>query len=236
MSKLARLLFSFREAARLSKRSISEIVIESLRLRFSAWHLGLSEYFEFRLFRGDLSLAEKLQFGGYKLQAALEELLVDDYSKFLSIGQSLSMYALFKGLRLADSGSPWRLWTAGSSRFCRNLDSIDQLAEHLQLPGSLPVYLKPAFGSYGRGNTLIESTVENGFRLGNGLVISVQELADRLPNPGGLGWLLQEPLESHADIASHCGRKISGIRVTPFDYRWPTNHQGSLEDQCGKSG
>ena len=215
MRRLVELMSSFKKAARLSRRSIPELLVESLRLRLSGRQLGLAEYFEFRLFQNDLTFTEKAQFGGYKSQAMLEELLVDDYSKILSIDK-VTMYALFKGLGLPIPevhGIYGRKVPVG---FCRSLDTPGELADYLRLPGSLPVYMKPAYGSYGRGNLLIEGATAEGFVLGDRSIVAPEALAGMLPNPAGLGWLLQEPLESHIDIAACCGKKISGVRVHTF--------------------
>jgi hypothetical protein len=215
MRRLLELASSFRNAAHLSRRSVAEILVESLRLRFSSKRLGFAEYFEFRLFDQDLTFSEKTQFCGYKIQNVLEELLVDDYSKILSIDK-LTMYALFKGLGLPIPELHAVYGRRAPVAFCRSLDTHDQLIEYLNTPGNLPIYLKPAFGSYGRGNVLIEHTVGDVFRLGDCSVVSPDELSSLLPNPSGLGWLLQEPLESHPDIAALCGRKISSVRVHTF--------------------
>ncbi len=215
MRRLVELMSSFKKAARLSRRSIPELLVESLRLRLSGRQLGLAEYFEFRLFHNDLTFAEKAQFGGYRTQAMLEELLVDDYSKILSIDK-LTMYALFKGLGLPAPEARGVYGRQVPVGFCRTLDTLGQLVDYLKLPGSLPVYMKPAYGSYGRGNILIERATGAGFQLGDGSIVAPEALGGMLPNPAGLGWLLQEPLESHADIAACCGRKISGVRVHTF--------------------
>ena len=215
MSKLVELFFLFKNASQITQRPTTTIIAECLRLRFSPRRLGVSEYFDFCLFRDDLSFLEKLEFGGYRDQATLEELLVDDYSKILSIDK-VTMYGLFKGLGLPFPETRGVYGRCVPEGFCRTLPSIAYLVQFLRIPDTLPVYMKPAFGSYGRGNLLIECAKEDGFLLGDGSTVSSEKLAELLPNPSGLGWILQEPLQSHSEIATHCGRKISSVRVHTF--------------------
>jgi hypothetical protein len=126
------------------------------------------------------------------------------------------MYALFQGLGLpipALRGVYGRRVPAG---LCPSLLDAEQLLACLDKAGALPMYLKPAFGAYGRGNLLVREAVDGGFRLGDGTIVSRDGLPALLQNPSGLGWLLQEPLYAHPDIAARCGPKVSGVRIHTF--------------------
>lgn len=215
MNKFFHLFHALSKAAKESGRSVAALLYEIIALRFSVGRIGASEYFEFRLHLTDMPFAAKARFGGFRLQAALEEMLVDDYSKFLSIDK-LTMYALLKGYGLPIPEIRASFGRRAPAGTLPSLMSTAELVAFLAVPENLPVYAKPAFGSYGRGNLLIERRIGESYRLGNGTMASGDELAAMMPSIGGLGWLLQEPLESHHDITALCGRKISGVRVHTF--------------------
>ena len=62
--------------------------------------IGFSEYFDFRLYAPDLSMDATRAFGGRKVQGILEDILIDDYARFLSLDK-ITMYGL-----LANYGFP----------------------------------------------------------------------------------------------------------------------------------
>jgi hypothetical protein len=77
--------------------------------------------------------------------------------------------------------------------------------------------------------------------------MSVQELAERLAEPTGLGFLLMEALRPHSDIAAVAGDSISGVRINvlrsrkgPAMFRpvWKIARRGAIVDnfQHGRSG
>lgn len=214
MRKLVRALHLFSHAARASGRTIPALVGEMLRLNRSVGRIGINEYFDFQLYLNDLSHAQKCAFGGWRAQAALEEILVDEYARFLSLDK-FTMYSL-----LASQGFPIPQLKAvyGSARpsAVKTLRSASELAAFLSAPQALPVYMKRSFGSYGRGNVLVRSLVGDRLALGDGTTMDFDQFAASLEPLHDLGWILQEPLQAHADIAALCGDKVSGVRVHTF--------------------
>jgi hypothetical protein len=190
------------------------LVAEMIRLRYSAGRMGMSEYLDFRLHETDLSLAEKRHFAGWRAQGVLDEILVDDYSRFLSLDK-ISMYGLLAayGLPFPAIKAALRTRRPGSLR-C--LQTADELLNFLQEPGNLPIYAKPSMGAFGRGNALITGLEGDRIVFGNGTRQSIVEFFGSVADPRGLGWILQEPLRSHAGIAALCGEKISGVRAHTF--------------------
>jgi hypothetical protein len=91
-----KLIEYYKQAAAASGRNVLSLIWEALRLRASAKKLGLTEYIDFQLFKQDLPWKVKLAFGGQRAQAAIEEVLIDDYSRFLSLDK-VTMYALLSG-------------------------------------------------------------------------------------------------------------------------------------------
>lgn len=214
MSNANRITQHLASAARASGRSAIALLLEIARLRFSTGRLGMSEYFDFRLYLNDLSFKEKAAFGGWRVQTILEDILVDDYSRFLSLDK-ITMYMLMSAYGLPVP----KLRAAYLSHRPSSLPSLhtpEELARFLTTDGMLPLYLKPSFGSYGRGNTLVQSTDGNHLVLGDGTHVPIDTFCKSLDDGRSLGWILQEPLSAHQDIDEICGSKISGVRIHSF--------------------
>ncbi len=205
---------AIRQASRESGRPVRELFAEAIGLRLGIGRLGLLEYLDYRLYLNDLDAEQKSAFGGWRAQQLLERLLVDDYSRFLSLDK-LTMYALMRGLGfpIPELRAVYGLTRPQSFT---NLGSPEALADYLQDGRNLPVYLKPAFGAYGRGNTLILGVEGDQLRLGDGSSVSVRSFCESLNSRASLGWLLQQPLCSHPDLAEVCGDKISSVRIHTF--------------------
>lgn len=201
-------------AAARSGRSTWMLALEMMHLYRSTGRLGFSEYFDFQLYLNDLSLNQKQRFAGWRMQSVLEETLIDDYARFLSLDK-ITMYSLLKSFGLA---IPQLRAVYKSQRPCAitQLESAQDLASYLCQPGNTPVYLKPSLGSYGRGNTLITHVAGELVSLGDGTQMQIAEFCKSLDDRHGLGWVLQEPLSAHPLIAEKCGPKISGIRIHTF--------------------
>jgi hypothetical protein len=197
-----------------SGRSVPTLALEMVHLYRATARLGFSEYFDFQLYLNDLSLSHKEQFAGWRMQSILEETLIDDYARFLSLDK-ITMYSLLKsfGLAIPELRAVYKSHRPSAMT---QLHSEQELADYLSLPGNTPVYLKPSLGSYGRGNTLISQAVGNQLTLGDGKQIQIVEFCKSLDDRHGLGWVLQQPLSAHPLIAQKCGPKISGVRIHTF--------------------
>jgi hypothetical protein len=216
MHNLRWLRTSLQRAAAESGRSVSEILKEMAMLRLAVGRMGTTEYFDFRLYMGDLSLEEKKAFAGRRGQTVLNEILVDEYSEFLSMDKP-TMYSVFRDCGFPIPGIRALYATCRPSKAYSCLKNIDDLRAYLTDPANLPVYIKPSCGSYGRGNTLIAAVDGDDLVLGNGSRLDVQRFCESLAIPNGLGWILQEPLQADPAIAALCGDKISGVRISTFN-------------------
>lgn len=214
MGRFRNALRDWQRASQESGRTVSTLVIEALTLRIGVGRIGLSEYIDQRLYLSDLSGDEKRAFGGWRAQAVLEEILIDDYSRFLSLDK-VTMYSV-----LAGSGFPIpatrAVFLARRPSNFPNLDTPEALADFLGAEHALPIYLKPALGSYGRGNALLTKVSGDTLYLGNRQETDLLSYCRSLGSPHGLGWVLQEPLVPHSRIAELCGDKISGVRLHTF--------------------
>lgn len=209
------MLDSYRQAASLSNRPLWSLLVEAARLRVSGTRLGLSEYIDFRLYMNDLSWAEKSAFGGMRTQAVVEDILIDDYSRFLSLDK-VTMYALLSGLGLPVPAirATYRSMRPSS---IPQLQTPGDIAEFFADAGRLPLYVKRSFGSYGRGNVLVTALEGNQVVLGNGRKEGLDEFCSSLDEGRSLGWIFQEPLSPHPEIlALTSSNKISGVRIHTF--------------------
>ncbi|WP_291992543.1 sugar-transfer associated ATP-grasp domain-containing protein [Candidatus Accumulibacter sp. ACC003] len=209
------LIDTYKQAASLSSRSLSSLLIEAARLRVSRTKLGLSEYIDFRLYMNDLSWPEKASFGGQRTQAAIEDILVDDYSRFLSLDK-ITMYALMSGLKIPvpKIKAVYRSMRPSS---IPQLQTLVDVSAFFTDPGSFPLYIKRSFGSYGRGNLLITGFDGHNVIFGNGRKESLNDFCSSLDEGRTLGWIFQESLAPHQDIfALTKSNKISGLRIHTF--------------------
>ncbi|MBL8471629.1 MAG: hypothetical protein JNM98_07520 [Rhodocyclaceae bacterium] len=203
-------------SARKTGRSVLSIAVEMLALRFSQGRLGFSEYLDYELAGTDLTLEQKKAFGGWRAQAILEKLLVDEYSEILSLDK-ISMYAMFAGCGFPHPALRATYRTKRPAKLAQNLESPSELLAFLRQPENVPVYVKPSSSSFGRGNFLLTGIQDKHFELGSAERLNEDQLLDRLEDRRGLGWVLQEPLTSHPRLADVCGTaKISGFRIHSF--------------------
>jgi hypothetical protein len=191
------------------------ILIEMIRLRYSIGRIGHSEYCDFRLYENDLSFDEKKAFCGYRTQSVLEEILIDDRSEIID-HDKVTMYLLFNALGFPISELRAVYASGRRSGPFRCIDSVEGLCNYLKEPSVLPIYVKPSMSSYGRGNTLVQSLVNNTVEFGEGSRVILEDFCTSLDTRVPFGWIFQEPLHSHSAIANLCGSKISGVRVHTF--------------------
>lgn len=203
------------EAASVSKRTLFALLWEALKLRLGHSRLGLSEYIDFQLYLDDLTFLEKKAFGGIRTQSILEKILIDDYSRFLSLDK-ITMYSLLAGYNFPIPHIRAAYRSVRPSSFV-SLRSVDELEQYLRAAKALPVYIKRSFGSYGRGNTLISGLEGDNVILGNGTLEPITKFCASLDDARTLGWLLQEPLVSHPAVRKLTNSaKISGLRMHTF--------------------
>jgi hypothetical protein len=224
------ILHDLRRAAAIAQRPMTALLTEMLQLRFGRGRLGASEYLAFRLYEPERRAIDKAAFGGYRIMTVLGEILVDEKSTIFA-QDKVSTYAV-----LAAMGFPIPKIHAvyGSGRRANPfpcIDSPEELVAYLRNARNLPIYLKPAWGAYGRGNTVIKSYQAGKLVLGDGGAVDAEAFCAALDTPSFVpsmqagnqqrarrpfGWLLQEVLSAHSKIAAICGDKISGVRVHTF--------------------
>lgn len=215
ISRVSSVWYDLLEASRQSDRSRLDIIVEAMRLRLAAPHLSWDEYLNFRLFESRHTLDQKREFGGWRTQHVLEEILVDELSKF-AVQDKITMYSVMQAFGLPIPKLKAAYATLRPKGLpCRQ--DPESLAELLALPGFAPVYLKPSFGVRGLGNTLVTAAGRGVLSLGDGRSVDAIEFCRSLETKRALGWLLQEPVQACSEIAQWCGSdKVSGLRLHTF--------------------
>lgn len=211
---VARLFRQVQLAADAARRPRLEILLEMLKLRFGPGRLGPGEYIDFRLYQQDLSWNEKKAFCGYAADVVLDDILIDEYSRILSLDK-LTFYMLLHG-----NGLPIpeiRAVYAPTSRGWpgTELTTPTALANWLRNEAVYPLYFKPANGILGRGNTSVVSASAGNLILGDGSSIAIDDFCNSLTNASVFGWLIQEALRPHPEIERISGSRISSLRIVP---------------------
>jgi len=209
--------------------------------------LSLLEYCKFNVDRlPGLSAQDRAAFVGVRGAAVLEEILSDDYSRILNYdklifdhiarGAGLPVPEIFAVYAPQRRPGPFR-----------KLANVAELRDFLHGWRRFPIYCKPSYGGNGDQNFQIERWVDERAVIDGDSVVSVEELAARMTERSGLGFLLMETLRPHGDIAAVAGDSISGLRIhvlrlrkgpTMFRPVWKIARRGAVVDnfQHGKSG
>lgn len=189
--------------------------LEALLLRAPPSRLGLSEYFDYRLYEKTLTWREKRKFVGWRGEDALDK----------CNAKSTHVYAddkIILASMLAKAGMPHPvlaavyLNTAPSNLSADQLQSPEELVAWLRACQKFPLFAKPVHAGFGRGAFLLkglDEAKENLILGPTGECIRIEEWVANLTNPEGMGYLFQAALAPHPKLAKlQCGQ-LSSLRV-----------------------
>ena len=208
------LVENMRAAAQVSGKAPSAQVRDIARLAFGRGRLHPEEYFYFRLF--DKRYTDQLQqaFVGKRLESQLHQVTcAPDWG--IVAHDKLLCYAL-----LASFGFPVPR-TVALYRHGANLPGMISLSTPSELTAALrgslkwPLFGKPVRGMRSVGVISIESYDAGSdiLRLTQGRTVGVDELAHALADYARDGYLFQEPILQHPEIAAICGKTVGTVRV-----------------------
>ena len=193
-----------------------------------------------------LSAQDRAAFVGDRGEAVLIEILADDYSKILNADKvTFDRIARGAGLPVPEIFAVYAAQRRPGA--FRKLTNVAELRDFLRGWRRFPIYCKRACGGSGTYNFQIEGWADERAVIDGDHGVSVEELAERLTEPTGFGFLLMEALRPHGDIAAVAGDSISGVRIfvlrlrrgpTMFRPVWRIARRGAVVDnfQHGKSG
>lgn len=212
---LGRFLKDAREASKSEGVSIFRMLVEALMLRFPPSCLGLTEYFDYRLFERRLSWQEKCRFVGWRGEDALDKcndrschVYADDKRILASLLEQAALPHPFLAAVYLNSTPP--------NLTAARLDSRDQLVAWLRERAEFPLFAKPVHAGFGRGAFLLQGldAAKQKLILGpTGKEVLIEDWVSGLNNPAGQGYLFQSALRPHDKLADlQCGR-LSSLRV-----------------------
>lgn len=200
---------------------------EALLLRFPPCRLGLSEYFDYRLFEPHRSWSEKRLFVGWRGESALDA--GNAPSTHLYADDKLALAQL-----LLDAGLPHPELLARYDHpqpraFGRNLQGRAELMHWLRHEAVYPLFAKPVHAGFGNGAFLLQDIERSRdeLLLGTGGCVGVEKWVGALANPEGLGYLFQRSLSPHASLSELLSGRLSSVRLmslqlpgqAPYIYR-----------------
>ena len=215
----ARQLFGWAlQAKRESGRSVLCQLTEALLLRLPPCQLGLSEYYDYRLFDGRLRWRERRRFVGWRGESALDR--ANDAQWHCYADDKL---LLTRRMREAGIEQPRLLCTYQAATDpggdCARLSSPADLTDWLRTCTGFPLFLKPVHSGFGRGTALIEGydPASDSLRLAPGRVQDVADFVASLVNPAGMGLLVQECLPGATELGALLSGRLSTLRMMTLD-------------------
>ena len=187
---------------------------EAALLRLPPGRLGLSEYFDYRLFERRQSWAEKRRFVGWRGEPALDRANESGSHRYTDDKILLDGLLHDADLPRAQLFAVYQAASATAAGVAR-LEQADALADWLRRCSDYPLFAKPAHAGFGRGVHLIEGyrAADDHLLLAQGQVMPARDFVATLPNPGQRGYLFQQALSPHAALAALQCRRLSSLRV-----------------------
>jgi Sugar-transfer associated ATP-grasp len=242
---------ALREEIRGSDVALPTLVRDWLPTRLGPGRLKLLEYCIYNVDRlQGLSAQDRAAFVGTRGMSVLIDILSDDYSKILNADKlTFDHVARSVGLRVPEIYAIYGPKPRPGA--FQKLTSPAELRDFLLGWQRFPIYCKPSCGDVvgvigsGSHNFRIDGWAEERAVLNGDRAVTVEELAERLNEPTGLGFLLSESLRPHPEIADVAGDAVSGVRLhvlrlqegpTIFRPVWKIARQGAVVDNFQRGG
>lgn len=203
-------------ACKASDQSILPQLADIIRLRLGPTRLGAHEYIDLCLYDNrKYSFAQKREFGGIRCKFNILNSL--NSPEWAATGSDkLINYAILSAL-----GLPYPEIYAIAARQPRHFGNIpcfvtkEPLANFIRTEMTYPFFAKPVRGYYGTGAYAVSAydAASDSLDLNDGSRISLIQFADQILEKGRNGYLFQECLRSHPDVAEVCGNTVSTCRL-----------------------
>ena len=194
---------------------------EMWRLKGGRCLLTAKEYYEYEVYRPDLSPAEKREFvgerGSFALNLRLAPPGLTNMRNFLADKVGLTTMMAGLGLpttQLQAAFAPSR----GFGTLPTLRDSADVIT-FLQTRARFPVFGKPVRGSQALGSVMIVTVQDDVATLGNGQAISLARLAEEVTANRTYGYVFQDSVTQHASLAAMTGTTaVATVRVVTVNH------------------
>lgn len=216
MPKLGKLLNYASLAKKQTGKSFSSQLSEIARLHFNERHLGVEEYYELGVF-DDKSYPAQQKFDciGWKASVEIDKNLNHDYWRATANDKVLS-YALLQhyGFPIPETFatySPNKHCVGSELSLHTKMELEDFLLHSLQFP----VFIKPIYGSYGRGTySLISYDASLGCFIDIlGRKVFLADLLESCLAKQYRGMLFQKSLQPHDTVQAMIGNTTSCVRI-----------------------
>jgi hypothetical protein len=179
-------------------------VLEAMSLRLAKLPVGIGEYFEYGIYRQEVSPAKVREFIGWRESLALDKSLNADYSRVLANDKLLNYLVLHAaGLPIPE---PIASFSTSGRRIAHELvlNTIDDVRRFLN-GDHYPFYVKPISSGYGKGVLGVRSKEGNNLRLLDDSFVSIDDFLKPFSFAPFCGMLFQKPLIAHPTISALTG-------------------------------
>ncbi len=197
-------------------KSVPKQLSEILKLRLRKPPVGISEYFEYGIWRRSITPEQLDEFIGWRQSAALDQELNEAYSRVLANDKLLNYLVLHA------SGYPIPVplasYTTGGRRISNEkvLQTLGDVRTFLD-SDVYPFYVKPISAGYGRGVLGVAGREGEHFRLFDGRLIGLDEFMTPFAFAPYRGMLFQRPLTAHPEVSELTGTQaVSCVRFICF--------------------
>ena len=215
LTKLADYLQQARQAQQQTGVSPLRQWRELLRLRSSPGRIGPGDYYTYRLFEPDLSLAQKAEFAGWQTEAVLNS-LNDRSWHSLGLDKVLTTELMAaQGLRCTQTHA---VYLPGRERLLQQAQALRtkvELQQWLREPAHYPFFGKPAASGFGRGACFATGYEASSdcLLLRDGERLAVEAFAHDGFDHEKLGYLFQQPVEPDPRLRAALGDIVTSLRV-----------------------
>ena len=200
-------------------RQLAEIAL----LRLSQGKLQPDEYFSYRLYRRDMTLAEKRRYLGYWMWDAV---YAPNCPHHAAIANSkLASYALFEREALPHPRVRAVIGNAAGHPAYAHLTSPVEIADFLE-KAAYPLFIKPDGGSHGLGAMLAERKEGDSLILRDGSRVTLDALCAEALSAKLGALIVQDAIEPHAAIRRMTGGTPATARVNVL------NRDGQASVHC----
>jgi hypothetical protein len=204
------------EVAKKIKVSPFRQFAEMARLRGGQCGISALEYYEFELYRPDLSMDEKREFvgekGSHKLNVRLAPPNLTHMRNFLA--DKLMLTTVMAGMGLATTRVQAAFSPSRGFGTYPTLRSAAEVEHFLRYDARFPLFGKPIRGSQAKGSALMLGVEGDAVTLGNGQRTPLAKIAAEIAENVTYGYVFQDAVTPAPEIANLTGsRTVSTLRV-----------------------
>lgn len=188
---------------------------ELRQLRRSLGRIGPADYYNYRLFDPQLSLADKGRFAGWRMEAVLDA-LNDRHWACLGLDKVLTTALLdAQGLRCTETLAIYSPMRPRLLQQATALTHEAQLQDWLRDGRNYPFFSKPAASGFGRGAcfALRYDAASDSIEQRNGERLPVSGFELHRSDHEQLGYLFQRPVEPDATLRPALGDIVTSLRI-----------------------